>query len=153
MDDSPLLLFPVLPRGQRCCEYFSCPFPHHHLVPLGSETCILRCDTTVMALTAPCNLPQLFCEMCTLVSMKPLLSRCLIMFQGQPLEIQTQYKNHFSPHKNTKLWTLFSSRHRVGPLSLITEGISAVRQFSCTAVLRETSVFNIVYGPHAGIYT
>lgn len=99
MDDSPLLLFPVLPRGQRRCEYFSCPFPHHHLVPLGSETCILGCDTTVMALTAPCNPPRLFCQMCTSVSMKPLLSRCLIMFQGQPLEIQTQYKNHFSPTK------------------------------------------------------
>ena len=36
-DDSSLLLFPVLPRGQCCCEYFSCPFPHHQLVPLGLD--------------------------------------------------------------------------------------------------------------------
>lgn len=81
MDNSSLLLFHVLPRGQRCCDYFSSLFPQH-LVPLGLQICILGHDTTVMGLIALPPASTLVCSVkCVIsVSMKPLLSRYL-MFQ------------------------------------------------------------------------
>lgn len=95
MDSSSLLLFRVLPEGQRCCECFSYPFPPKPPGTSGIRDCILGYDTTVMGRTALPQ-PHSVCSMKCLVQCPwSLYSLGALCFRAQLLKIQTQYKNHF----------------------------------------------------------
>lgn len=81
-------------KGPTLLWIFLLPDSPLPLVPLDLEIYILGYDTTVMGLTAPP--PLLFCEMCILVSVKPLFSRCLTSFRAQLLKSRPSVKTTYS---------------------------------------------------------
>lgn len=123
MDGSFLLLFHVLPRAHRCCDYF----PTLRLPPLGASGIrdmypgvLYYCDGP----NSPASICSVKCKSQCPCSFYPLCA--LQCFRAQLVKIQAQCKAPLF-HRNTEPWMLPDTRHRQG-WSTVTEGVGDVRQ-------------------------